>query len=132
VKNLLFATKPTTVGRVKNLPYRYRYTQLKTAHKETTTITMTEEKILTLHPQGKSGRTIARQKYDTLKTALLAALQARELTHPELMSQLQTDLESSFSGNIGWYAETVKLDLEARGLIERTATKPQKYRLKTA
>ena len=35
---------------------------------------MTDEKILTKHPQGKSGRNISKETYETLKTAILAAL----------------------------------------------------------
>jgi hypothetical protein len=42
----------------------------------------------------------------------------------------KNDLKGKFSDNISWYAETVKLDLEARKKIERTSSKPQKYRLK--
>ena len=90
---------------------------------------MAEEKILTRHPLGKSGRTISRQKYDSLKKAILAALQQKELTHTELLSRLNRELRGKFSGNISWYAETVKLDLEARRIIERTSFKPPKYRL---
>src|SRR5439155_491843 len=48
----------------------------------------------------------------------------------ELFNQLNKSLKSKFSGNISWYGETVKLDLEARKTIERTYSKPQKYRLK--
>jgi Family of unknown function (DUF6958) len=88
-----------------------------------------EEKILTKHPLGKSGRNIDRQKYDTLKQAILSALQNKELTHDELFDRLNKRVKN-FSGNVGWYGETVKLDLEARKLIERTSSKPQKYRLK--
>ena len=91
---------------------------------------MTEEKILTKHPLGKSGKNISKQNYETLKGAILSALRGKELTHTELMSQLNKSLKSKFSGNISWYAETVKLDLEARKTIERTSSKPQKYRLK--
>jgi len=91
---------------------------------------MAEEKILTKHPLGKSGKNIDRQKYETLKTAILSALQNRELTHTELFDRLHRRLEGEFPGNISWYAETVKLDLEARKIVERTASKPQKYRLK--
>jgi len=90
---------------------------------------MAEEKILTKHPQGKSGKNITRQNYETLKTAILSALRNKELTHTELLDQLNKSLKSKFSGNIGWYGETVKLDLEARKIIERTSSKPQKYRL---
>ncbi len=91
---------------------------------------MAEEKILTKHPLGKSGKNIDRQKYETLKKAILSALQKKELTHTELFTQLNKALKSKFSGNISWYGETVKLDLEARKIIQRTSAKPSKYRVK--
>ena len=91
---------------------------------------MTDEKVMTKHPLGKSGRNIDRNKYDTLKKAILSALRKSELTHTELFSRLNKSLKGKFSGNISWYGETVKLDLEARKMIERTSSKPQKYRLK--
>ncbi len=78
---------------------------------------MSKEKILTKHPLGKSGKNISRQNYKTLKQAILLALRGKEL-------------KGKFSGNVNWYAETVKLDLEARKIVERTSSKPQKYRLK--
>jgi hypothetical protein len=90
---------------------------------------MAEEKILTKHPQGKTGRNIDRQTYETLKTAILAALHRKELTHTELFDHLNKNLKGKVSGNISWYGETVKLDLEARKMIERTGSKPQKYRV---
>jgi hypothetical protein len=57
-------------------------------------------------------------------------LKGKELTHTELQDQFNKSLTGKFSGNISWYGETVKLDLEARKIIERTESKPQKYRLK--
>jgi hypothetical protein len=92
---------------------------------------MTAEKILTKHPLGKSGKNIDRKKYDALKKAILSALRKNDLTHTELFSRLNKSLKGRFSGNISWYGETVKLDLEARKIIERTASKPQEYRLKS-
>lgn len=91
---------------------------------------MNEEKIFTKHPLGKSGKNISKEKYDILKTTILIALKAKELTHNQLFEQLNKDLEGKFTGNISWYGETVKLDLEARNIIERTSSKPQKYRIK--
>jgi hypothetical protein len=91
---------------------------------------MAEEKILTRHPLGKSGKNITLQNYETLKLAILSALENKELTHDELIDQVEKRLKGRFSGNISWYAETVKLDLEARKIIKRTLSKPQKYRLK--
>ena len=92
---------------------------------------MTSNKILTKHPLGKSGNNIDRTKYDTLSKAIVSALRKDDLTHTELFSRLNKSLKGNFSGNISWYGETVKLDLEAKKIIERTASKPQKYRLKS-
>ena len=92
---------------------------------------MAEEKILTKHPLGKSGKNISKQKYETLKGAVLSALKNKELTHKQLFDHLNKSLKDEFAGNISWYGETVKLDLEARKIIERTSSKPQKYRLKS-
>ena len=91
---------------------------------------MTEGKILTKHPLGKSGKNISKHKYETMKQVIVEVLRNRELTHTELMNQLNKSLKGKFSENISWYGETVKLDLEARKVIERTSSKPQKYRLK--
>ena len=91
---------------------------------------MAAEKILTKHPLGKSGKNISKQKYDAVREAILSALKNRELTHTELFEQLHKRLKSKFSGSVSWYGETVKLDLEARKMIERMPSKPQKYRLK--
>ena len=92
---------------------------------------MKEEKILTKHPLGKSGKNIDKQKYETLKRAILSALGKKELTHDELFDRLNKSLKGKFSGNISWYGETVKLDLEARKLVQRTSAKPSKYRLRS-
>jgi len=90
---------------------------------------MAEEKVLTKHPEGKAGRNIRRKNYDLMKRAMLTTLRGKELTHTELFRQLNKDLKGTFDGNISWYAETVKLDLEARRMIQRTTSKPQKYLL---
>ena len=91
---------------------------------------MAEEKILTKHPQGKTGRNISKKSYDTLKTAILTALRKKELTHTELFEQLNKTLKGKFDGNISWFGETVKLDLEARKIIERSNSKPPRYKVR--
>jgi hypothetical protein len=91
---------------------------------------MAEEKILTRHPLGKSGKNVDKQTYELFKKAIVSALRDKELTHTELLSRLNKDLRGKFSGNISWYGETMKLDLEAKKIIERTSSKPQKYRLR--
>ena len=46
-------------------------------------------------------------------------------------TQIKNELEGKFVGSINWYTETVKLDLEARFIIERIKEKkPQVYRIK--
>ena len=91
---------------------------------------MTAKTIMTRHPQGKTGKSISREKYEAIKAAILRALGSEELTHSELMRRIAVSLERRVDGNTHWYGETVKLDLEARGTIERTDEKPQRYRVR--
>jgi hypothetical protein len=58
---------------------------------------MADEKILTKHPLGKSGRNINKQSYETLKGAIISALQDKELTQAELFDQLNKSLTGKFS-----------------------------------
>jgi hypothetical protein len=88
------------------------------------------EKILTRHPEGKSGKNVSLQTYELFKNAILKVIGENELTHTDLMKKLNSELRRKFEGNISWYGETIKLDLEARRLIERTDSKPQKYRVR--
>jgi hypothetical protein len=67
----------------------------------------------------------------SVRTEVSRKEKENDLTHTELFNRLNKSLKGKFSGNISWYGETVKLDLEAKKIIERTASKPQKYRLKS-
>jgi hypothetical protein len=88
------------------------------------------EKILTLHPEGKAGVNIEKAKYDTIKQTILATLQEQEHTFTSLSQTAEAKLAGRFDGSIMWYVTTVKLDLEARGLIERVPkSSPQVLRL---
>ena len=60
---------------------------------------------------------------------MLTILAVSELTHTELMEELYARVKDTFEGGVQWYGETVKLDLEARGIIARTNDKPQRYRI---
>lgn len=87
--------------------------------------------IQTLHPQaGKTNKKIALEKYIFIRDHLLMILTTQELTHTDLMEALFAKVKNDFDGGVQWYGETVKLDLEARDIIERTKTKPEKYTLK--
>jgi hypothetical protein len=85
--------------------------------------------MLTKHPSGKANKPVDKRDYETFKAAILSALRRHELTHTELLNELTKSLKGQFSGNVGWHVMVVKLDLEARRLIERTSSRPQKYRL---
>jgi len=84
-------------------------------------VNMDEEKILTLHPEeGKQGVNISRTKYEMVRQAILDAIRSQgTITFQGLVSLVDYNLRNRFEGSIPWYVTTVKLDLEARGLIER-------------
>ncbi|MBM3299725.1 MAG: hypothetical protein FJY85_07205 [Deltaproteobacteria bacterium] len=92
---------------------------------------MADDKILTLHPQGKKGVNISRAKYEIVKAVILECLLAKTLTHLELTECVSTKLKKGFEGSVPWYTESVKLDLEARKIIERVEQRGKViYRLK--
>lgn len=91
---------------------------------------MSGDRVLTLHPQGKKGRRIDAVKYQATREAVIGALSSGDLTQNELVETASAALEGRFEGSKGWYVESVKLDLEARGLVERYRSKPHdRYRL---
>ncbi len=88
------------------------------------------DRIMTLHPTGKQGTNIDRTKYEAMKQAILTTLQEHEdLTFRQLQGFVENKLNGNFDGSIGWYYTTVKLDLEARGLIKRSGNSPQRLQL---
>lgn len=91
---------------------------------------MAAEQIQTLHPiAGKTNKRISLEKYDFIRENILAILVEKEVTHTELMESLYDRVKDTFHGGVQWYGETVKLDLEARKIIERSGKKPEKYKL---
>jgi len=91
-----------------------------------------EDKVLALHPQGKRSVHISREKYEVIRNAILRSLKdGSEKTHLELYAATRKLLPRNFEGSPMWYFETVKLDLEARGLIERkTSLEPNRYQMR--
>ena len=79
------------------------------------------------HPAGKKAVRMDRSKYERLKTAIVDHLATTGgSTHPEMLQAMTahfTRSSSKFEGSIPWHLEWVKLDLEARKIIERAATK---------
>ncbi len=89
------------------------------------------ERMMTLQPDGKQGVNIDRAKYDAIRQAILDSLaEERAISFSRLHEAVSARLSEPFDGSIGWYTTTVKLDLEARGEIERVYGKsPQVVRL---
>ena len=92
-----------------------------------------KEKILTLHPKGKKGVNILRRRYDVIMDYILKTVQeAGDISFEDLSDKAEEDLTESFDGKVLWYIVTVKLDLEARGMIERIPrTSPHRLRIKS-
>ncbi len=90
------------------------------------------DKVITLHPdRSKKGVNIDREKYELMKAAIVDALQSnRQLTLKELEQVVSRQLKGSFDGSIMWYLMSVKLDLEARRMVQRVPfTQPARLRL---
>jgi hypothetical protein len=96
---------------------------------------MPEQRVQLLHPDpSKDAPRIDQAKYDAVRAALLQAIpaDAEGVPFDELAEQVTTLLppESLAAlGSVSWYTTAVKLDLEARGLIERVpGVQPQRVR----
>lgn len=92
-----------------------------------------EEKFFAKHPDpAKQGVNISKAKYDAVRTEILAALEnGKELTLKELFAAVSKKQKGKFDGSISWYTTVVKLDLEARKVIERVPkSKPIRVRSK--
>ena len=87
------------------------------------------DKILTLHPQGKKGTNISRERYDAVRDAIIDHLGRREMTAFELFAAAGESLGPGFDGSVNWYGEGVKLGIKARKVLERLPGKRPLYRL---
>jgi len=89
-------------------------------------------KILTLHPEGKKGVNIDLGKYNLIKETIINIVHSHgEISYQEMNKIAIEELNHKFSGSIPWYVVTVKLDLEARGILERMPnTRPHRLRIK--
>ncbi len=90
-----------------------------------------EETIVTLHPQGKKGVNILKRRYDYIADFILNTLKnEKTISFEALCDKAEEEIADEFDGKILWYMVTVKLDLEARKLIQRIPkTSPHELRL---
>jgi hypothetical protein len=89
-----------------------------------------EERILTLHPGGKNGVRILKSRYDLMYDTLLGIFaDYPEITYKDLSHISEEKLTGILDGSIPWLMETIKLDMLARGIIEKTSNNPVKLRI---
>ena len=91
-----------------------------------------EKKILAQNPDPNKKRiNISEDKYNPIRDAIIQALTTHpELTYQELLTEVESQLTGKFDGSINWYTTNIKLDLEAKNVIERVPdTKPHRVRL---
>jgi hypothetical protein len=90
-----------------------------------------KDMIRTLHPEKKQGVNISKAKYEIIRKAILCALETkREMTFMNLSRTVEKEVNGTFEGSVNWYVTTVKLDLEARGIVKRVPnSRPQLVKL---
>ena len=89
---------------------------------------MDEERILTMHPKGKTGVNILKRRYDIIKEFIIQTIQEHEEIAFSKLSDIAVEkLSTTFDGKVIWYIVSVKLDLEAREIIERIPNESRKF-----
>lgn len=90
-----------------------------------------KDMIRTLHPQKKQGVNISREKYEIIRKAIMTALRTqKEISFMNLSRAVEKEVNGTFEGSVNWYVTTVKLDLEARGTVQRVPnSRPQLVKL---
>lgn len=99
------------------------------------TATDGREMVEALHPDpAKAGTRVNRAQYEAYRAALERVIPSDDegVAYAELATLVDpmiADEHRSASGGCGWWVTTVKLDLEARGVIERVpGVRPQRVR----
>lgn len=82
-----------------------------------------ETRIRTRHSAGKQGVNLLKRRYDTIAAFILKTVADRPGISWEALTEQAVATLTDFDGKIPWYVITVKLDLEARGQIERVKHK---------
>lgn len=95
-----------------------------------------QEMLEALHPDPtKQGTRVTKATYDVYRDILLKVIPANEEGIPfmELSGAVEPHVPAEVLANssVGWWTTTVKLDLEARGLIERVPGKGRQRVRKT-
>jgi hypothetical protein len=90
------------------------------------------EKTLTRYPQtARFGSNMSKEKYEAIRTSIITSFNTHGvLTFSQLAEAVECELTGKFDGSMTWDITTVKLDLEAKGIIQRIPkTIPHRLRL---
>jgi len=90
-----------------------------------------KDMIHTIHPENEYGVNISKAKYEIIRNAILCVLETKkEITFMNLSRAVEKEVNGTFEGSVNWYVTTVKLDLEARGIVKRVpSSRPQLVKL---
>jgi hypothetical protein len=99
--------------------------------KETNVTARGKVQVETVNVPGYSSR-IDAEKYDAMRKALLKVLPKRlpGMLQKEMFEAVIPNLPEVLWPNgekVNWWAKTVQLDLEAKGFVKRTDTKPLRW-----
>lgn len=95
---------------------------------------MSDEKVQLRRPDGKPGPRIDKNRYTVIRAILLDIIPNNPTGVPfvglaDKVSKALPHTPSIDSGSVGWLTTHIKLDLEARGEIERVPdSSPQRLR----
>lgn len=93
-------------------------------------MTNDENRIQIQQPDGSPGETMLKSTYEQVSAAVQTALNGRTLTADELVSEARIMLGSDFEGSVEAAINTVRLDLEARKVVETVdGSQPLQYQL---
>src|SRR5690606_33662292 len=87
------------------------------------------DNIITKHPSGRSGITIARADYDLVKESVMRIVTEEDAINiNELARRVYNELNDKITGDVVAYTKAVKNDLESRGMLKRNY-RPGKHKV---
>ena len=91
-------------------------------------IDITDQTITTKRPDGKPGAEIPAENYELVRKAMIDMLRGRDpIPLQEVIEAIDQNAGEKLDKSARWYVNTVKFDLEARGIVERVPNQSPQY-----
>ena len=87
------------------------------------------DRVLALHPSRPTTTRLRRDRYTAARRAILDAVRTHGPLTLDALVEAASDRLDPGLGSLHWYVRTVKLDLEARGVLARDRSRPHRVRL---